>query len=154
MYVIDQKNDKLYEFNVSTGSFTLCDTFTAQPWYVTVKDSPTDLATVTFNLNGYVSVIGTLTCKVIENSPAAPNNGHPFDLTMNSNGEPIATFNNLPQVDRYRYSYTTHNWVSAQDWGSSCGTGCVGQGIDVNPSTNEYYAAISGSSNKLVEGTI
>lgn len=150
-FVVDQLNKKLYKMT-SGGSFTLCSTFADIPWFVAASDA-NDLLAVTLTKSdqtqGWVKIIGTLTCAVAETSPA--NTDLPYDIAMRSNGEPIVTFKNAPKVTKY--SYSTHNWVTAHNWSTDCGSGCVGFGIDVNTGTNQYYAAMSGTNNKLVRGT-
>jgi hypothetical protein len=149
--VVDQANKKVYKFNTSTNSFTLCLTLANIPWFV-ADDSSQDIFYVTINdhVSGnnvdQVKIGGTLSCLVAETSPTAP--GHPFDIAVKQNAA-VVTFNDIPKVGIY--STTTHAWTF-DDWSTEC-SGCIGFGIDTIYSTGDYYAALRGSISKIVKGT-
>lgn len=145
--VVDQANNKLYKFSTSTNSFTLCTSFSVTPWFV-ADDSGQDIAWVSFNFEKKIRAIGTLSCAVAETSPAASNT--PFDIAVKTGNTVIVTFNDVPKVGIY--SISTHTWTGTDDWSIEC-SGCTGFGIDTIYSTGDYYAAMRGSTSKVVKGT-
>ena len=146
--VIDQANKKLLKFNTSTNSFSVCTTFSQIPWFV-ADDSAQDVAWVTFNSEQKIRAIGTLSCLVAETSPTTPTTTNkPFDIAVVSGNKVAVTFNDTPNIGFY--SITTHTWTT-DDWSSDC-NGCTGFGIDALYSTGDYYAALRGTTSKIVKG--
>jgi hypothetical protein len=154
-FVVDEDptNKKLYKFDQSTGSFTLCRTFTAVPWFVAVSDA-SDLMWVTFNAEKRIRAVGTLSCLVAETSPSTTGLGSPFDVAIAQGGvDAYVTFNDNSEVRRFKTS--THTWSTPDNWSTECST-CFGFGIDESASSdNTYYAAMRGpTTSKLVVGSI
>lgn len=149
MFIVDQRNNKLYKFNVSTGQFTLCVDFKrSKPWFIAVDDSQ-DFLWVTFMEEKKIRAVGTLSCLVAETSTTAPN--RVYDVAViGSYGYAVVTFVDVPKVAKYDYS--TDQWI-VDDLSSEC-SNCEGFGIDTIYSSKTYYAALrSPNGSKLVVGS-
>lgn len=150
-FVVDQANKRLYKFDVSTGGFTLCRSFTGAldvPFFVAVNDAQ-DILIVTFLQAKVVRGIGTLSCAVAETSIQA--GGNVYDVAIAGDGaDPYVTYNDQAIVARYDWS--TDVWTP-HDWSAECSS-CTGFGIDAIISNNTYYAAMRGATSKLVVGQI
>lgn len=147
----DPTNKKLYKFDQSTGTFTLCNTLPSIPWFVAASD-PSDLMWVTFNSEKRIRAVGTLSCVVAETSPDSI--GNPYDVAIaQGGGDAYVSFSNNAEVKRYKTS--THTWSTPDNWNAEC-SGCTGHGIDESLlSDNTYYASMRGSpTSKLVVGSI
>lgn len=150
--VVDQANLKLYKFNTSTNSFTLCTSFSAQPWFV-ADDSTQDLSWVTFNAAKVIKAVGTLSCLVVKTSAltSITPDHLPYDIAVKSGAtKVIVSYNDLAGVGIYDIG--TDSWTN-ESWSTEC-SGCTGFGIDAIYSSGDYYAAMRGSTtSKIVKGT-
>lgn len=94
--------------------------------------------------------LGTISCAVAETSVVGV--GNVYDVAIAGDGaDPYVTHNDNAKVARYDWS--TDSWGNPHDWNTEC-SGCTGWGIDSIISNNTYYAAMRGSTSKLVVGQI
>ncbi|MGI0057462.1 MAG: hypothetical protein ACREAK_08840, partial [Nitrosarchaeum sp.] len=129
----------------------ICATFSAIPWYV-ADDSTNDKAWITF---GSAKVIGSVstscTGSVFYSSlTGIPPINWPFDVAVRSGADKVVvTMSDNAKVGIYNISANTWTY---DDWNTEC-SGCAGFGIDAIYSTGDYYAALRGSTSKIVKGT-
>jgi hypothetical protein len=150
LVTVDSANKKLYKFNPSTSSFTLCTTFTGTPKHVAV-DNGYRLAWVTMDKK--VVAVNLTNCSVTYTSPDS-SVAYTWQVAPTTWGDAFVTFDMAQKVARYDSS--TASWKTPDDWSSV--TGCLDpycetEGIDASVDT--YYATVdAASSSKFVVGTI
>lgn len=150
--IVDQQGNDLYEFDKSTNTMTLCESFTSKPWYVT-DDSTNDKAWITFGASKVIRSVSTSCNGSIFTSSLTgiPSVNWPFDVAVRSGADKvIVTMSDNAKIGIYDISADT--WTF-DDWSTEC-SGCTGFGIDAIYSTGDYYAALRGTStSKIVKGT-
>lgn len=150
--VLDQSNLILYKMT-ATGTFTVCKDFTTvlgalSPYRVDVADS-LDAIWVSHKNESKLRQLGTVCGGITETSTAA--SAKPVDVAFASGGDAYAVFETNAKVGKYNSA--TNAWTY-DDWNTEC-LSCFGFGIDSITSSNKYYATMSsGSTNKIVVGSI
>ncbi|HKU50746.1 MAG TPA: hypothetical protein VJP79_12405 [Nitrososphaera sp.] len=150
MFVIDQSNNKLYLFNVSSGSFTQCgNTLSSTPRFVAVDDA-SDLIWITFYSTSTVRWVALIPCTTGAESDAYTD--FVYDITVIKPGFsfPVVTTAISSKVAEWRYDISA--W-DEHDWSNLC-LSCTGFGIDSIPADNTYYAILqsTGSPSKIGVG--